>query len=292
MENTKSKKKFYKHPYVFGVISIFITFYIINYFSVVPELGLLLYDELFPGDNISGDITALFHMATDILTVILSLACLLIFKLVFRKDGYKGCFNRLGLRNKETWLFVLFGILLDVVITTVNAIFTGSIPVIPTITTVLVSLRAGVFEETVFRGIPVSIMMAKNPSRRRMWITVFLTSVIFGLIHIVNVGSSNVVLVAAIVQSVNALGFGIFFAAIYLRSGNILLTMVFHMLHDVIALMDPAQASGLYTTSSFSAIDFVVLGGIAAIYAGAGIFMLRKSKWEEIQNRWAYIWVE
>lgn len=291
MENAKSKQFFYKHPYAWGLLSILISFHIINYFSIIPELGLLLFGDLFPDSSISEKTAALFHRGTDITTIIMSLACLLIYRLLFRKDGYKGCFTRPGLRNKEAWLFVLLGMLMDVVITAITAISAGIIPLMPTITTILISLRAGIFEETVFRGIPVSIMMTNKPNRKRMWVAVLSTSVIFGLIHIVNAGSSNVVLVAAIVQSVNALCFGMFFVAIYLRTGNILPAMIFHVLHDVIALMDPAQASGLYTTSSFTIIDFVVLGGIAAVYAVASIFMLRKSKWEEIENTWANIWV-
>ncbi len=292
MEKEKRKHILFDHPFIGGLVAMLLIFYVITSVGVIPELGLVVLKDLSTDNTVSDKTTSLIHNASDILTVIAALICLLVQKLWFRKDGYKGSYSRPGLKNKESWLFVLFALLIDVIVTAANAIFAGIMPVMPTITALLISLRAGVSEEAIYRGVSIPIMMKNSPSRKRMWIAAIVTSFLFGFIHMANAGSEEVVLVAALIQSVSAACFGLLFVAIYLRSGNILIPMLLHTLHDVISLMDPAQATGLYTTSSFSALDFVIQGGIAALYVVAGVIMLRKSKWEEIKATWANIWAE
>lgn len=97
---------------------------------------------------------------------------------------------------------------MDVVLTAGNAIITGVMPVMPTVTTVLLSCEAGICEETAFRAIPVSIMMKNSPSRRRMWTGVLIASAVFGLVHMGNVGA-GAAFFGAIVQSVNAACLGL-----------------------------------------------------------------------------------
>lgn len=288
METAKRKHKLFDHPFLGGLVALIIAFIIVSNLSFIPALCFEAYRGLFPEAAIPAELVSNVNNVGFILA---SFVCLLVLRLWLRKDGFKGCFPRTGLRNKEAWLFVLCGLLLDVILTFGNDIFTRTVPVMPTISTLLISLQAGVHEETIYRAVPVSIMMKNHPSRKRMWAAALITAAVFGFVHMGNVGA-GAALTGAIVQSVNALCMGLFFAAIYLRSGNILLTMVFHTLHDVIALTDPAQVTGVFTTASFSAFDFVFLGSIAAVYAAAGIFLLRKSKWEEIQATWANIWAE
>lgn len=292
MEKEKRKHLLFDHPFLGGLVAMFIIFYVITTMGIIPELGLEVIKGLTSDGTVSDKTDSLIHGAGEIMTVVAALICLLVHNLWFRKDGYKGTFLRSGLKHKESWLFVLFALLIDVIITAINAVHAGIMPVMPTVTVLLLALRAGVSEEAIYRGASTALMMKNNPSYKRMWVAVIVTSFIFGFIHMANAGSENVVLVAAFIQSVNALCFGLLFAAIYLRSGNILLSMALHMLHDVISMMDPSQATGLYTTSSFSAKDFVIQGGIAALYVVAAIIMLRKSKWEEIKSTWANIWAE
>lgn len=288
METAKPKHKLFDRPFLGGLVALIIAFIFISNLSFIPVLCIEVIRGVFPDVAIPAELASNVNYVGFILA---SLVCLLILRQWFRKDGFQGCFPRAGLRNKEAWLFVLFGLLLDVILTFGSYIATNTVPVMPTIGTLLISLQAGVNEETIYRAIPVSIMMKNHPSRKRMWAAALISAAVFGLVHMSNVGA-GAALVGAIVQSVNAMCLGLFFVAIYLRSGNILLTMVFHALHDVIALTDPAQVTGVFTTSSFSASDLAILAAIAAVYAAAGIFLLRKSKWEEIQATWANIWAE
>ena len=288
METTKHKHKLFDRPFLGGLVAIVIAFIIISNLSFIPVLCIEVIRGLFPEVSISAELD---NNVKYIGFILASLVCLLLFRLWFHKDGSKGCFPRAGLRNKEAWLFVLCGLLMDVILTFGDYAFTKTIPVMPTVSTVLISLQAGVNEETIYRAVPVSIMMKNNPSRRRMWAAALITALVFGLVHMGNVvaGAS---LNGAVVQSANALCMGLFFAAVYLRSGNILLTIVFHTLHDVIALTDPAQVTGVFTKASFSAFSLILPAAIAAAYAAAAVFLLRKSKWDEIQATWANIWAE
>lgn len=288
METTKRKHKLFDHPFLGGLVAIIIAQLVIANLSFILPLCLEFIRGVFPEAAISDTLADNVKYLGFILAALLYL---LIHRLWFRKDGFKGCFPRNGLQNKEAWMFVLAGLLLDVVTTGVSYALTKTVPVVPSISALLIAFQAGISEETIFRAVPVSIMMKNNPSRKRMWIAVIITSAVFGLVHMSNI-VAGAALSGAIVQSVNAACMGLFFVAIYLRSGNILLTMVFHSLHDVIAMTDPAQTTGVFTTSSFSTLDLVFLAVIAATYAAAGIFLLRKSKWAEIQATWANIWAE
>lgn len=291
METAKRKHKLYDHPFLGGLVALIIAHLFISNFTVFPMLCADIAKDMLGGAEVPAEMAAAFQNVGDILTILAAFFCLLVHRLWFRKDGYKGCFNRSGFRNKEAWLFVLGGVVLDVVVTASSYAVKGTVPVIPTVTTLLIAFRAGAFEETVFRGIPVAIMMKNKPSRKRMWAVVIVTAAVFGLVHMGNIGA-GAALSGAIVQSVNAFCLGLFLVAIYLRTGNIMLTMVSHALHDVVALTDPEQVTGVFTTSSFSASELMILAAIAAAYAAAGIYMLRKSKWEEIQTTWANIWAE
>lgn len=288
MEKAKPKHKLFDRPFLGGLAAMIIAWLFVTNLSLIPALCLDVLQELFSEAVIS---EALVSNATYVGFILASLICLLLFRQWFRKDGYQGCFPRVGLRNREAWLFVLCAVALDVILTVGNDVLTKTVPLMPTVTTLLISLQAGVHEETIFRAIPVSIMMKNNPSRKRMWAAALVTAVVFGLVHMGNVGAGAALLGAGL-QSVNALCLGLFMAAIYLRSGNILLTMMFHTLHDVIALTNPEQVTGVFTKVSFSVLDVAVVAAVAAVYAAAGIYLLRKSKWEEIQATWANIWAE
>lgn len=76
-----------------------------------------------------------------------------------------------------------------------------------------------------------------------------------------------------------------FWGAIYLRTGSILITIVFHFLYDVfsnmLVLPDPIQTSNIV---------FLILVQLLPIVLT--IVIMRKSKLEEIKKTWANIWNE
>lgn len=89
------------------------------------------------------------------------------------------------------------------------------------------------FEETASKGLVMSGMLLKwkRTVRGRICI-VFISGILFGTLHILNV-IFNGNIIACIWQSLYSSAFGVFLAAIYLHSNNIVLCMIFHAIWDI-----------------------------------------------------------
>lgn len=88
---------------------------------------------------------------------------------------------------------------------------------------------AGIFEEFLFRGLILGILLKAfehMTKKRQVWSAVVISSVLFGLIHSVNVLRQPIGDTA--LQMLFAVGFGLILSVLYLRSGTILLPMLFH----------------------------------------------------------------
>ena len=94
-------------------------------------------------------------------------------------------------------------------------------------------LATGFFEETASKGLVMSGMLLKwkRTVRGRICI-VFISGILFGTLHILNV-IFNGNIIACIWQSLYSSAFGVFLAAIYLHSNNIVLCMIFHAIWDI-----------------------------------------------------------
>lgn len=68
-----------------------------------------------------------------------------------------------------------------------------------------------------------------------MIIAVFASSLIFGMVHIVNLLSNNTLVIATSVQIIYATFAGIFFAVLYLKTKNIWLIALLHGVTDIIS---------------------------------------------------------
>ena len=94
------------------------------------------------------------------------------------------------------------------------------------------ALFAGVLEETVFRGLMIPVMMRK---KKNIAVALFVSSGIFGLVH-----GANVFAGAdpghTLLQVGSAFLTGIVLGGLYLVSGNVLIPIAFHVLHDILAL--------------------------------------------------------
>ena len=82
---------------------------------------------------------------------------------------------------------------------------------------------------------------------------------------------------------------GVFYAAIYLRKGNVWVLCLFHFVHDLLTFMAAAGAAA-YETMEMP--DWITIL-IAAIEFGlclCGFFYIRRSKRQEIIDLWNYKW--
>lgn len=119
-----------------------------------------------------------------------------------------------GYRNGVLYLFISY----------------GADPMKFTFNTFGEAAEAGILEETLRF---ISIVVLLYAFRRRRWqipVTVFISALIFGLMHLTNYGWQE--LYATLDQVAEAFGVGLFLAILYLYSGKLWLTMLEHFLID------------------------------------------------------------
>ena len=154
---------------------------------------------------------------------------------------------------------------------------------------ILLGLKPGISEEILYRIIPISLIM-KHEKREQLIIpTIITTSVIFGLIHSLNifVGADPM---ATLFQVLYATGIGFLFAAIYMRTGNIWITMALHSFTDIVYYVGAqAQVGTGALTGGIGTADAFVYLGFAALYFINAFYIFRKSKREEIPQVWSEI---
>ncbi len=150
---------------------------------------------------------------------------------------------------------------------------------------VLMSLGAGVMEETMFRIIPLTFAMRHREKKNFIVYSVIATSVIFGAVHVGNyfVGAP---LDISIFQGIATTFIGLLFAAIYLRTGNILFIVGSHFINDVISGFDAgALSDNLVYTAGIQPYNYIDLA-MVLVMAGIAIYLIRPSKHSEIIELW------
>lgn len=94
-------------------------------------------------------------------------------------------------------------------------------------------VSAGICEEFLCRGLFLnSFISLWGKSKKGILLSMISSSILFGLFHLVNLLDPEVYGLAVIGQIIYSLGFGILFAAIYIRSNNIWVPVVIHFLYD------------------------------------------------------------
>lgn len=221
---------------------------------------------------------------TGILTVVISVVLALAFKLYFRKEGYKGILNG----NKFFWCFL-------VMLPFLAVHYTGSIVswaqfgrANSVIVPLLSVLTPGFGEEMTFRGLGVANFMRNAKSGKDIKLIFWISSVVFGLMHLTNI-SAGADVAASVIQSVYAIGVGMLFCAVYLRSGNLWPLMIAHASVDFMEFMrGDLQASG-GTMTGLGVGDWITIGasGVAVVIA---LILINKKHEEEIIALWNKKW--
>lgn len=116
----------------------------------------------------------------------------------------------------------------------------------------IVGLCAGITEELVFRGMILPGTMTHFSGHRGMWYAVLISSLIFGMAHMINLTSQP--LEATVLQGCNAFFMGIVLAALYLRTRSLIFPMIFHGVNDYIATI---AAHGNITMHNESFVPFL-----------------------------------
>ncbi|HEV2656910.1 MAG TPA: CPBP family intramembrane glutamic endopeptidase, partial [Ktedonobacteraceae bacterium] len=173
--------------------------------------------------------------------------------------GYKALF--LGL----FFLLGLFPVLL--------LVFSREIHQTPLLTIALTAvfcLFVGIAEEGLFRGIILNMLLPKG-----IWKAVLLSSLLFGCVHILNV-FVGFPLNGALAEMLSALGFGMFLAAVRLRTNSLRPGIIAHALWDFPLIILNMHRQHIVSPSLLEAL---LVGGIlCAIYIVCTLIVLRPKK--------------
>lgn len=154
----------------------------------------------------------------------------------------------------------------------------------------LLGVTPGISEEILYRIIPLSFAMKSEKREQLAFPVIVFTSLIFGLRHGMNIfyGADPV---TTLFQVLYATGTGFLFAAIYLKNGNIWITMFLHSLTDVVYFLgSDAQNGGGVLSQGTTLSDAVILIIYAILYFSNAFFILRKSKHIGISDIWSELW--
>ena len=159
----------------------------------------------------------------------------------------------------------------------------------PTLLGLSMALAAGFVEETWFRGLAVPIGMGYLPKEKRVFTTVLVTSIIFGVIHVGNVFNGARIEVG-ILQAVATTFAAFFFVAVFLRTGNIFVPIALHAAWDYIAFTtDPTVVNGIMTNEGIS-LGLMVAVAIEVAFGCAGFYLIRPAMHDKIDRIWSEIW--
>jgi membrane protease YdiL (CAAX protease family) len=109
------------------------------------------------------------------------------------------------------------------------------------------------------------LRLAFPDSPRSAWAISLISGAFFASLHWINLGAQSLSLTA--MQVIQAFGIGVLWAAIYWRSGNILVPIVMHSLTDILVLFQTAGTSPAVSANYLSSL--VVLAAcllLTAVY--------------------------
>ena len=160
----------------------------------------------------------------------------------------------------------------------------------PTLLSVLTSLVAGTSEEVISRAVPGSFAMRQIKDSKKVPMVLIITSLFFSLMHASNIFQGASVQ-ATIMQLFTAFGSGLLFGALFLRSGSILPAMIHHFLLDVYALTNAEVVTETgVMAQALGTRDFIANIIITIIQVGLAVYLMRKSKWDEVFELWNKKW--
>jgi membrane protease YdiL (CAAX protease family) len=213
---------------------------------------------------------------TDLILNALGTICLLLAAATVGLDG------KLGLKTPRPWRSLLLG--WPLVLLALPDVESVELVFDPTLFVILIFLYLfiGFFEELLFRGYVQGFLMRRwGESYRGMLLSVLLTSLIFGGAHLVNLIMGRATPLYAVVQFAYAVFFGVFFSALYVRSGSLFPGIGLHMFFDFMANLDAfrpgAPPRSEIVRSSTPEAAFVGILITLPLFL-IGLYYLRKSK--------------
>lgn len=163
-------------------------------------------------------------------------AVVAVFVFWLRKDHMYSC----GIKKRGIKAFT---VIIPVAVICVAAVINTTLknpdmPKIVYLYAALFAMEAGVCEEMMVRGIPLGNTLWKNNNIKDIFKLCVYTSVIFGLLHLGNFFRTGDIFITGTQACVDIFA-GLFFAAVYIRTGSIIPGMVGHALWDYFLMCSP-----------------------------------------------------
>ena len=211
-----------------------------------------------------------------------ALLAALLFKLWFRPD-FNGCLQKDGLKEGLLMLLPFLVIHYTGSIVSWITLGTGSMAI-----ALIRAMAPGFGEEVMYRGLGVANYMRKIKSGGQIKVIFWLSSIVFGLIHLGNIlqgGDPK----AVVIQAFYAIGVGMLFGAVYLRTGNLWPTILGHWSVDFfeLARVDLYESGGVMTGMGIGDWITTVAGVFGAIW---GLRLINAKYYDEIMDVWNRKW--
>ncbi len=226
------------------------------------------------------------EVLSDIVLSVASIAVLLIFQWWFSPE-FKGDFKvRIPVREL---CIILIPYVAKCLLTIISEAVDHSLMFKPTLVAVAMGLVAGCAEETWFRGLAVPIGMGYLDKKSRIPITVAVTSVFFGVLHIGNTFSGAGV-AKGIIQVVATMFAGLLFIAVYLRSGSLVVPMILHGFYDWLCFVTDASLENGIMVGNEVGLGLIFALLLDVVVGLAGLYLIRPAMWGRIDQVWSQIW--
>ena len=154
---------------------------------------------------------------------------------------------------------------------------------------VVMALSAGFGEEVMFRGLSIPIGMRYLKGKNKILTVALVSSVVFGLSHLGNAMGGNAI---GIVQGIATIGSGLFYAAVFLRTGSIMVPIIMHALYDwMYFATNPALQNG--NMAAMGVTTAVIISCAIDLSMGVvGYWLIRPAVREKIEVVWQKKWLD
>jgi len=221
-----------------------------------------------------------------IFTIIAAMLILLIHKKWLR-PGFKGC---LRLKNIIRGIAYAAPFTLAVIAVNLLSVFGEGKEIMTGLYPLLIAAAAGLSEEVIFRGLPISNAMRTGCSDRKVIFILIFSSFTFGSMHMANIlyGAD---ITYSIFQSLFGISQGLMWGAVYLRTGTLLPGIIAHILIDYTAFMDKSvyMSQGAITSNMASGAEYAFIICFFIILMIVGFVLIRPSVWGKIRETWKEI---
>ncbi len=201
---------------------------------------------------------------------------------------YEGGFK--GGQNVPRWC--ILGIAIPVCLLIYYLVTAPASLGIPPLVNWVAALMAGICEESIFRGVTASYLMRQTIGQNKILPTMLVSSILFGLIHGINIIVGAPVFLTFL-QILSAFALGLFMCALFLRSGSLIPSMIFHTLYDIVAFTDTSNIGegGVFKpTATITLQDQIFSMVLRVVYIALAIYLTRPAVRGEIYEIWAKKW--